>query len=589
MGAFAAWLNGALPLESAKVDTRPERTLVVADFEPTPAYLLRCLGFLPGWIALPVPPASPLDGVHYCRWQPATNPLRWDDQGEAAFKCGVDTVAFFLPPLDVWGKTLLQLHRAGVKRVVLFEDGRPRLHRPLVLASRRKCQALTRRVFQMIVGPTRPLSEAACREVLAAAPARRPAPLAGQPLRIAHFICSLNSGGAERQVCYAAVAQKRAGHKVRVLTRVPLQGEHAHYRYLLEPHGIAIRQIGSVWDDAFPGAWLKACVARDFQTRWPRDLALQVSDLLGELLLSPVDVLHCYVDDCNVPGALAALLAGVPGVVLSFRNGNPSHFPGLLRDWMLPSYRALLGRPGVVLSSNSAGGARDYERWLGLPQQTVPVVRNAFHPAPTPPRDQALAWRRQHGIADSAPLVLGVFRLHPEKRPLLFLDCIRRIRDRVPNLRVAVAGVGVLEEAVRQHIAALGLSDVVLLLGQQQNVPLLMAASDVLLLVSNWEGTPNTLLEAQHFGCVPVATDAGGSREALSPGETGLLLGQDDVDGICAAVVKLLSDPRKCREMAEAGRAFVGRTFAPHQLDAGNLALYDLAFGREAVKADQAA
>ena len=46
-----------------------------------------------------------------------------------------------------------------------------------------------------------------------------------------------------------------------------------------------------------------------------------------------MDVLHCYVDDCNVVGALAGALAGTTAVVLSFRNGNPTNFPGLLRPW----------------------------------------------------------------------------------------------------------------------------------------------------------------------------------------------------------------------------------------------------------------
>src|SRR5207249_229665 len=77
------------------------------------------------------------------------------------------------------------------------------------------------------------------------------------------------------------------------------------------------------------------------------------------------------------------------------------------------------------------------------------------------------------------------------------------------------------------RLADAGLGDTVLLLGQRRDVPHLLAASDVLLLTSDWEGTPNVLLEAQHCGCVPVATDAGGTREAVRPGETGLLVGRD--------------------------------------------------------------
>jgi glycosyltransferase involved in cell wall biosynthesis len=260
--------------------------------------------------------------------------------------------------------------------------------------------------------------------------------------------------------------------------------------------------------------------------------------------------------------------------VLSFRNGNPTHFPGLLRPWMLPGYQAVLGRPGLRLCSNSAMGARDYERWLGLPGGSVPVVRNAFEPPAVPSPEEALRWRRELGIAAEAPVVAAVFRLQPEKRPLFFLDCIDELRRRVPRLRVVLAGVGVLEQEVRRRITEVGLGDTVLLLGQRRDVPLILAGSDVLLLTSDWEGTPNVLLEAQHCGCVPVATDAGGSREALEPDVTGRLVALEDRDGAVRAVAELLADPERRRQMARAGRALVAERFAPAALYDATLRLY---------------
>jgi glycosyltransferase involved in cell wall biosynthesis len=271
----------------------------------------------------------------------------------------------------------------------------------------------------------------------------------------------------------------------------------------------------------------------------------------------------------------------VPGIVLSFRNGNPSYFPGLCRPWMRPWYDALLGRPGIVLSANSAAGARDYERWLGLPAGSVPVVRNAFVPPAvslpvlTQPGSPAVArWRQELGIGPSAPVVAGVFRLHPEKRPLFFLECVDRLRRRVPGLRVVLAGTGSLETAVRQRIADLDLGGVVQLLGQRRDVPCLLAGSDVLLLVSEWEGTPNVVLEAQHFGCVPVVTQAGGAGETLDPGRTGELVGRDDLDGAVEAVARLLADPQRRAALASAGRDFVAARFSPEALYQGNRELY---------------
>jgi glycosyltransferase involved in cell wall biosynthesis len=593
MGAFTAWLSGALGDEGAAVETAaarpqpngldPARTLLVADFEPTPASLVRHLGDVPRMMALPSPPAQPLPGVSYHCFRTATNPIQWDAAIDEALGTAIDTVAFFLPARQVRGQTLLRLRRLGVRRVLLLGGGRLRASSPLLLACLRKMATLGGRALRTFgLGPEGAITEASCRDVLAHAPPRaRPPRGEARPLRIAHFVTSLNSGGAERQVCYAAAEQRRRGHDVRVLVRQALVGDDDHYRFLLTPHGIPARCIGERWHDAFPGAWRARGLPPALFGRLPPELAGLVADLLGELLTDPVDVLHCYVDDCNVVGALASALAGTPGVVLSFRNGNPSHFPGLFRPWMRPAYRASVGRRGLRLFSNSAAGARDYERWLGLPADSVPVVRNAFEPPPLPDRDETLRWRAELGIPADAPVVAGVFRLQPEKRPLYFLDCVAALRRAVPGVRVVLAGVGEMQAQVSQKIAASGLGGVVTLLGQRRDVPLILAASDVLLLTSDWEGTPNALLEAQHVGCVPVATDAGGSREALSPGETGLLVGLNDQDGAVAAVAGLLADSGLRRRMAAAGRAFVAARFDPQAQYDANLRLYRAALADE--------
>src|SRR6202030_2941175 len=95
------------------------------------------------------------------------------------------------------------------------------------------------------------------------------------------------------------------------------------------------------------------------------------------------------------------------------------------------------------------------------------------------------------------------------------------------------------------------------------------------------------LLEAQHCGCVPVATDAGGSREALRPGETGLLVGQDDTEAVVAAVAGLLADPPRRRRMAAAGPLFVAEHFSPRTLLKANRRLYRAALGVDVYKVHQ--
>jgi glycosyltransferase involved in cell wall biosynthesis len=484
-------------------------------------------------------------------------------------------------PVLLGGQTLFRLRRLGLRRLVLLGDEQPRVTSP----SRLAMQRLAARSWRTICGTLSPRRRNApahdamtveqCRAVLAFAHPRKRPQYATDRLRIAQFVTSLNSGGAERQGCYAALLQKQHGHDVRVLSRVALDGVEDHYRFLLEPEGVPVRAIGSRWHEPFLEQWRRSGLPSDPFLMLPAELRDFVVDLVAELLLDPVDVLHAYVDDCNIVGAIAGCLVGVPAMVLSFRNGNPSHFPGLYRPWMLPWYQVLLDRPGVVFSSNSSKGARDYESWIGLCAGSVGVIRNAFFPPAVPSCDEALRWRAELGITPHAPVVAGIFRLHPEKRPLYFLECIAALRARIPGLRVVMAGVGCLEEQVRCRVAELGLDEVVLLLGQRKDVPLILAGSDVLLLTSDWEGTPNILLEAQHCGCVPVVTDAGGSSEAVDPGTTAVLVDLNDKEAAVAGAAGLLADASRRQRIAEAGRAFVAKRFAPEALYRANQSLYE--------------
>jgi glycosyltransferase involved in cell wall biosynthesis len=583
MGAYANWfwgLNGAEDITSTQGSiTRidPSHTLLIADFEPRLESLLHHFDHPPRVMVLPAAPESPIPGVSYYRFRTATNPIQWDSHVDVAIQSGIDSVAFFLPDRDVRGQTLLRLRRLGVRRILLFDHGKMRRTSPLRLALAKKLTTFaTKALREFGLGNDGSMTEAQSRTTLRHAAPRQAIPAGVHPLRIAHFVTALNSGGAERQACYAAIGQHAQGHHARVLTRLALVGADSHYLPMLTEHGIEARFIGSRWDARFLRAWRETAGPRIVKAlaALPPELAGMVLDLLGELLADPVDVLHCYVDDCNIVGAIAGCLAGTPAIILSFRNGNPTHFPGLLRPWMLSWYKAVLDRPGVKICANAEMGARDYEQWLGLTTGSIPIIRNAFAPPAVPDRDSVMRWRREQGIPVDVPLVAGVFRLQPEKRPLYFVDCVNRLRSIVPSVRAVLAGVGELETAVRCRITELNLDSTLTLLGQRQDVPTILAASNAMLLVSDWEGTPNILLEAQHCGCIPVATDAGGSREAMVPGQTGILVGLNDQDQTVRELATLLGDAGRRRTMAAAGRAFVASHFAPEALHEANLRVY---------------
>jgi glycosyltransferase involved in cell wall biosynthesis len=99
-----------------------------------------------------------------------------------------------------------------------------------------------------------------------------------------------------------------------------------------------------------------------------------------------------------------------------------------------------------------------------------------------------------------------------------------------------------------------GLRDSVTLLGEREDVPDLLATSDVFVLSSRWEGLPRAIIEAMFAGLPVVATDVGGSAELVENGATGFVVEPRNPRALAEGLQKLLDDPMLRRKMGEAGR-----------------------------------
>lgn len=167
------------------------------------------------------------------------------------------------------------------------------------------------------------------------------------------------------------------------------------------------------------------------------------------------------------------------------------------------------------------------------------------------------AIRRELGVPAAAPLVTGVGRLHPDKGFDTFVEAAARVAAARPDAHFAVAG-GTDDQAheaeLRAAIVRLGLGDRMHLLGFRDDVPQLLAESDVFLLTSHSEGGPYVLLEAVAAGCACVASRCGGFVEhVVRPGLSGVLFDPGDAATAAAHVLSLLSDvSARARACAEA-------------------------------------
>lgn len=399
-----------------------------------------------------------------------------------------------------------------------------------------------------------------------------------RPLRVVQYTGCLYSGGAERQLCNTAIGLHQRGHHCVVRTQHELEGQHAHYLPLLEGVGIDAGRAGR--RRAVDAAAL-ARVRWDLVAIAPEGIRSYVANLALELAADPPDVLHGWLDHPNVIAGLAGIAAGVPCILLGTRNYNPTHFPRFYApfvDW----YRVVARSERVHWLANSHRGAESYAAYVGNDASRFHIVFNGLfrdhfdRPSPA----QRRAARQRLGLRAEAPVVAVVNRLDEEKQPELMLKVVSLLRDRVPDVQVIVAGSGPLEARLRAILHKRDMERTVTLLGRVSDVVEIMSAADVLLLTSRYEGCPNVALEAQHMGVPVVATDAGGTCDAVAHGVTGFVCGVDDVAGLVMSLQRLLQNPQQREQFGRAAQEYVDACFNLDQMVDLTCKVYDRALRR---------
>jgi glycosyltransferase involved in cell wall biosynthesis len=173
--------------------------------------------------------------------------------------------------------------------------------------------------------------------------------------------------------------------------------------------------------------------------------------------------------------------------------------------------------------------------------------------------------RAQWGIAPEAEVITLVARLVPIKRVDRFLRVANMLADR-PRAHFVVVGDGELRDQLKSSPDAIALGPRLVWAGFRREIPDVCFASDVIMLTSDNEGTPVSLIEAQAAAVPVVGTDVGGVRSAVRDGETGILAAVEDEAALARAVSAILSDRELAERLAQAGREHALGAFSLQRL-----------------------
>ncbi|MGE8637317.1 MAG: glycosyltransferase [Achromobacter sp.] len=408
---------------------------------------------------------------------------------------------------------------------------------------------------------------------------RRPAVLPDRRHTIALITGSLGAGGAERQLSRLAcqLKQRVAGahgdphpdggevDTVEVLVkqyRNPQgSGNDLPQDFFLKP--LMDMNVGVTEISLLPAILASQQPIEDprllrLLEQLPPQVHYGVTRLAPYLRDRRFDVVSLWQDGTCLFGALAALLAGVPVIQLVFRGLPPNIRRMRYRAEYPVLYRALAQVPGVVFVSNSMAAADEYAKWLEIPRDRFQILYNGVPevPASCDAQDQAKWTDFAQRTSDATETIGGVFRLEPDKRPLLWIKMMHRYLKRRPQARFFIVGHGRLYEQTRELAISLGVEDRLLLVGHSIHVGFWYSKMDAKVLLSSFEGLPNVLIEAQLMGVGTVSTPAGGSGECFIDGQTGHLLArvdEPDLEEACDKISTMLAS-RHDANVAEQGK-----------------------------------
>ncbi len=261
-----------------------------------------------------------------------------------------------------------------------------------------------------------------------------------------------------------------------------------------------------------------------------------------------VNLVHSHMYRSNVPATIAAHLAGVRHILCQVHN---------LDTWETPRQRMLdrwLMRWRTAMLAVSKGVKRDIVSNLRCPPERVRVLYNGVDIQEYGSARPEPELRHGLGIPEGHRLVVMLARLVAQKKHTRLLQALEAIREELPPTSVLLVGEGALRGGLEREVEERCLGDIVSFAGHRNDIPQILALSDLSVVTSDREGFSNAIVESLAAGVPIVATDVGGNSEAIVDGKCGLLVKPNDLEGLARALKTILTDDTLRQRMSEGAR-----------------------------------
>ncbi len=275
------------------------------------------------------------------------------------------------------------------------------------------------------------------------------------------------------------------------------------------------------------------------------------------------DLVHCHSRrGADLLGGRAAGRAGIPAVVSRRVDNREAPWLARLR------YRPFAG---IVAISETIAEVLCAD---GIAPERITVIRSAVDTARFERPPDCAAFRREFGLEADQRVLFCAAQLISRKGQRFLLEALASLKVRYPELRAILFGRGPLEAELRALATNLELGGIVQFAGFRDDLDDYLGCADLLVHPALTEGLGVAALKAAAAGVPVVAFAAGGLREAVVDGETGLLTPPGDADALARAIAGLLDDPERCRQLGRQGRRRMQAEFTVAAMADAHMTLY---------------
>jgi len=313
------------------------------------------------------------------------------------------------------------------------------------------------------------------------------------------------------------------------------------------------------------------------------DPILYGSSLLRLIRTYRPQIVHTHLFKSDFHGRVAAAICRVPVVISTLHNNDP-----WARQWLYGRLYGLTARFATRLIAVAPEVKEYHAKFSHIPAENITTILNGvdvdrFKADPA----ASIRLRREFGLSDSDTLVGIIGRLKPQKDHVTFLRAVAEILHSLPQARFLVVGDGPLRAELETLAQSLGISHAVHFCGLRSDIPAILSSLDLLVMSSQWEGLPITLLEGMAASRAIVTTAVPGILDVVEPETTAVTVPPADPASLARACIELLNNPQKCRNLGDNALQSVRQRFSIQAMIEQTVQVYRTALAQRSISSQK--